>query len=315
MQHRFWSRSKTRALVALAVHCSGSIACQPVPNADAQRPPRPVHPPPIVPLRSTSPLVQDVVVADVPATPPPVPTAPPTIVTRGRWVESRLGFRTHRAVVRLADGSEGPWITVRVPISRMRFDALRTENDRLASGLRAPNRIAMVAGYFERDKRPSGVLEANRVIHGQQHSHAGSGLFVVRDGRARVIAASSAQSEWAGSELAVQCGPRLVEPGPVVGVYADRGERFARAAACIRDGGATVDFIVTWSSADALRGPGLYAFALALAGPSPAGDATGCETALNLDGGPSAGIMVDGVPEASHPPIGPVPWAIVLGPR
>lgn len=299
---------------ALSAHL---IACDAINNANAQRqrPGRPVHPPPIVPLRSTSPILQDVIVPDAPATPPPVPTAAPTTLARGRWVDSPLGFRTHRAVVRLADGTEGPWITVRVPVARLRFGVMRTESDRLASGLRAPNRIAMVAGYFERDKQPSGVLEANRVIHGQHHSHAGSGLFVVRDGRARVIAASSPQSEWAGSELVVQCGPRLVEAGPTVGVYADRGERFARAAACIRDGGATVDFIVTWSSAEALRGPGLYAFALALAGPSPAGDATGCETALNLDGGPSAGIHVDGVTEASHAPIGPVPWAIVLAPR
>lgn len=260
-------------------------------------------------------LLQDVATPDAPATPPPVPTTPPTTLTRGRWVDARGGLRTYRTVVRLADGTEGPWIVVRVPVARLRFSVVRTEADRLASGLRAPNLVSMVAGYFERDKQPSGVLEANRVIHGQHHAHAGSGLFVVRDGRARVLAASSPQPEWAGSELVVQCGPRLVEAGPTVGVYADRGERFARAAACIRDGGATVDFIVTWSSADSLRGPGLYAFALALAGPSPAGDASGCETALNLDGGPSAGVQVDGSPEASHAPIGPVPWAIVVAPR
>jgi uncharacterized protein YigE (DUF2233 family) len=254
-------------------------------------------------------------VAQVDATPPPVPLSPPVIVSRGRWSSAFDGVRYHRAIVRLADGTEGPWLTVRVATARFRFSAARTAGDRLVTALRAPQRLAVVAGFFERDKQPSGVLETQGVIYGQYHSHAGSGLLVVRDGRAQVIAASAPQSQWAGSELVVQCGPRLVEQGPTVGVYGDRGDRFARAAACVRDQGATVDFIVTWSQRDPLRGPGLLAFAQALAGPSPAGDATGCDVALNLDGGPSAGLHVDGSPEASHAPIGPVPWAIVLAPR
>jgi uncharacterized protein YigE (DUF2233 family) len=223
--------------------------------------------------------------------------------------------RAHRATVRLADGTEGPWLTVRVSLPAVRFGVARTVEDRLATAVRAPALAAVVAGFFERDKSPSGVLEAGGTVHGQHHAHAGSGLLVVRDGRAQVLAATAPESAWARSELVVQCGPRLVEPGPVVGILSDRGDRFARAAACVRDGGATVDFVVTWSSAEALRGPGLLAFASALAGPSPAGDPAGCEVALNLDGGPSAGIVLDGPSELSHPPVGPVPWAIVLSRR
>lgn len=291
------------------------------PDASAQRsvrPPRPSHPPPLRPLSSpTAMLLLDAGEAD--ATParaaPPVPTAPPTILSRGTWRSAGRGLRVHRSVVRLADGTEGPWITLRVSVPEVRFGATRTADDRLASALRAPALASIVAGYFERDKTPSGVLESNGTVHGQHHAHAGSGLLLVREQRASVLPASTPNSEWGGAELVVQCGPRLVEAGPTVGVLSDRGDRYARAAACVRDGGRTVDFVVTWSSAEPLRGPGLLAFALALAGPSPAGDTNGCEVALNLDGGPSAGLHINGPSEGSHAPVGPVPWAIVLSAR
>ncbi len=288
--------------------------------ADAQRRPipRPSHSPPLAPLRSTSPLFQDVVELDAPRTPPPVPTRAPLITAHGRWSEVAPGMRVHRAMIRLESAGENmdlAWITLRTTVARVRYGAAATVTDQLGSAVRAPVRASVVAGFFERDKSPSGVLEAAGQVLGQHHLHAGSGILVVRDGRARVIAASSPLSEWSRADLAVQCGPRLVEAGPTIGVYSDRGDRYARAAACVRDGGATVDFIVTWSMAEPLRGPGLLSFAQALAGPSPAGDATGCEVALNLDGGPSAGVVVDRSDVGSHPAVGPVPWAIVLAAR
>ncbi len=310
-------RSALRCGPALIVALIGGCDLD---SANAQRAvrTRPTHAPPLVPLRSTSPLFQDVVEPDAPRTPPPIPTRAPTIVTRGRWTDVAPGMRVQRAVVRLDDDPQGPelqWITLRTTIAQVRYGAAATVTDQLGAVVRAPVRASVVAGFFERDKHPSGVLEAAGQVLGQHHLHAGSGIFVVRDGRARVVPASSPQSEWSRADLAVQCGPRLVEPGPVIGVYGDRGDRYARAAACVRDRGATVDFIVTWSAAEPLRGPGLLAFAKALAGPSPAGDETGCESALNLDGGPSAGIVVDRSEAGSHPAVGPVPWAIVLAAR
>jgi hypothetical protein len=303
-------------LVAVTIACA---ACK-LDSANAQRTPRsrPNHAPPLVPLRSTSLLVQDVVEQDAPRVAPPIPTQPPTIVTRGRWTDVARGLRVHRSTIRALDNGQAmelAWITLRATVADVRFGAAATVTGQLGAAVRAPIRAAIVAGFFESDKRPSGILEAGGQVLGQHHLHAGSGVLVVRDGRARVVAAASAEREWAGADLAVQCGPRLVEAGPAVGVYSDRGDRYARAAACVRDGGATVDFIVTWSLSQPLRGPGLLSFAQLLAGPSPAGDATGCEVALNLDGGPSAGIVVDRSDIGSHPAVGPVPWAIVLAPR
>ncbi len=245
----------------------------------------------------------------------PVPTTPPAILTRGSWRDAAPGLRVHRAVVRLADGTSGPWITLRVSVPSVRFGVVRAPGDRLGNALGGPVRAAVVGGFFEQDRSPSGVLEAAGTIHGQHRPQGGSGLLLVKDGIASVLASSVASTRWAGAMIAVQSGPRLVEPGPVVGIRSDRGDRYARAAACVRDGGATLDFVVTWSQQDPLRGPGLLSFALALAGPSPAGDASGCETAVNLDGGPSAGLHLAGSVEGTHAPLGPVPWAIVLGPR
>lgn len=304
------------ALSALCAQCNGceSRDANAQRRAPVERDPRA----PLRPLQSSSPLFQDVIEPDVNRAPPPVPTRAPTVLSRGRWSDVAPGMRVHRASIRLESGAESmelAWITLRTTVAAVRYGAAATVTDQLGAVVRAPVRASVVAGFFESDKRPSGILEAGGQVLGQHQLNAGSGLFFVRDGRARIIAANSPQSEWARADLAVQCGPRLVEAGPTVGVYSDRGDRYARAAACVRDGGATVDFIVTWSPSAPLRGPGLLAFAQALAGPSPAGDATGCEMALNLDGGPSAGIMVERSEAGSHPAVGPVPWAIVLAPR
>lgn len=308
--------SVRHTLVAVPIVC---VACK-LDRASAQRTPpsRTDHRTSFISQRVTSPLPSEVVEQDALRIAPPVPTQPPTIVVRGRWTDVARGMRVHRTTIRVLDHGqpmELAWITLRVTVADVRFGAAATVTDQLGSVVRAPIRAAVVAGFFESNKQPSGILESGGQVFGQHHVRAGSGVFVVRDGRARVIAATANEHEWAGADLAVQCGPRLVEPGPTVGVYSDRGDRYARAAACVRDGGATVDFIVTWSPSQPMRGPGLLSFAQLLAGPSPAGDATGCEVALNLDGGPSAGIVVDRSDSGSHPALGPVPWAIVLAPR
>ena len=62
-----------------------------------------------------------------------------------------------------------------------------------------------------------------------------------------------------------------------------------------------------------LRGPGLQWLARRLAGPSPTGDPTGCERALNLDGGPSTGFRLAG--STGHEPLGPTPWLLTASAR
>ena len=60
-------------------------------------------------------------------------------------------------------------------------------------------------------------------------------------------------------------------------------------------------------------GPGLLQLARWLSEPLAPGEASGCEAALNLDGGPSTGFIVRGPPALFREPLGPVPFALVLG--
>lgn len=205
------------------------------------------------------------------------------------------------------------WAVIRVDLARWSLDVRRSPDDRVA-GLDGDVSVAAAVngGFFEPDLSPSGLLVCRGVTHGRRAPRGGSGVLTVRAGLAAVEAADAQAEDFAG-ELAVQCGPRLVEEGGVVGVHRDDGRRFARTAACVRDGGRTVDLVTTWDPGAPLRGPGLLWFARRLAGPSPTGDARGCERALNLDGGPSTGFYVRGA--AGHPATGPTPWLLTVRAR
>lgn len=205
------------------------------------------------------------------------------------------------------------WTVLRLDLSRWTLRAWRSPDDRM-TGL-APDRSVLAAingAYFEPDFAPSGLLLSNGVTLGRIAPRGGSGVLTLRRGLASVEASDGFPEDFAG-ELAVQCGPRLVEEGGIVGIHRDDGRRFARTAACVRDRGRTLDLVLTWNLDAPLRGPGLQWLARRLAGPSPTGDPTGCERALNLDGGPSTGFRLAG--SAGHEPLGPTPWLLTPSAR
>jgi len=205
------------------------------------------------------------------------------------------------------------WTVLRLDLARWTLRAWRSPDDHM-SGLGSDRgAVAAINGaYFEPDFSPSGVLLSNGVTLGRYAPRGGSGVLTLRRGLASVEASTGFPEDFAG-ELAVQCGPRLVEEGGVVGVHRDDGRRFARTAACVRDGGRTLDLVLTWDLDDPMRGPGLQWLARRLAGPSPTGDPGGCERALNLDGGPSTGFRIRGAP--GHEPLGPTPWLLTARAR
>jgi hypothetical protein len=113
-------------------------------------------------------------------------------------------------------------------------------------------------------------------------------------------------------EFAVQCGPRLIERDGSVGIHRNDEKRAARTAACVRDGGQRLDLIIAFTPEQPGDGPTLFELARRLSMPLAAGDPSGCEAALNLDGGPSTGMMVPVVPELRYDPVGPVPFALTV---
>jgi hypothetical protein len=205
------------------------------------------------------------------------------------------------------------WTVLRLDLARWSLRAERSPDDTVAGLAGDPGVVAAVnGGFFEPDHAPSGIVLSQGVTLGRYAPRGGTGVLTVRAGRASVEAAAGFPEAF-GGELAVQCGPRLVEEGGVVGVYRDAGRRAARTAACVRDGGRTLDLVLTWNVDDPRLGPGLRWLARRLAGPSPTGDRGGCERALNLDGGPSTGFRLAG--GRGHPAPGPTPWLLTARAR
>jgi hypothetical protein len=210
------------------------------------------------------------------------------------------------------------WVVLRLDLStaRVRAESAPPMSGLATFGADADVIAAVNAGYFEPDHTPSGVLYSGGVAIGAPNARGGSGLLLLQHSQIEMVSFAPDLTPPSPTEidLALQCGPRLIERDGSVGVHRDDHMRYARTAACLRDGGHTLDLVITWLQGEPMRGPGLYSFSRLLAARSPVGDARGCECALNLDGGPSTGMYVRGGTEASHAPLGPVPyWLVVRG--
>jgi uncharacterized protein YigE (DUF2233 family) len=169
-------------------------------------------------------------------------------------------------------------------------------------------------GFFESDAGPSGLLVSHGRRMGAFDARGGSGVFIVSEKRARLVAADPAAAMMQG-DLVLQCGPRLIEPDGSIGIRSDDGKRASRTVACIRDGGREVDLVLAWTRNSDRDGPGLFEMARWLREPVVQGDASGCEAALNLDGGPSTGVVLRNFPDELHKPYGRVPFALVVRER
>ncbi|HET9955261.1 MAG TPA: phosphodiester glycosidase family protein [Polyangiaceae bacterium] len=179
--------------------------------------------------------------------------------------------------------------------------------------------VAVNAGYFERDGSPSGLLASSARRYGLLDRRGGSGIVIVSAERAQLVPFEGFPSNSFRGELAVQSGPRLIEPNGSLGMRSDDGQRAPRTVLCVMHQGRSLALVLLWSREEPARGPGLMTVARLLTGPSPRGSERWCEQALNLDGGPSTGIVYSRAftrrvtPE--HLPLGPVPWALVARPR
>jgi uncharacterized protein YigE (DUF2233 family) len=234
-----------------------------------------------------------------------------TETTLPGWAQLGTGVTTFRQTRTDSTGAAVTWVVVRADLESVRIRAMELAKRRLDAV--AEYRAAIFAvngGYFEPDFKPSGLLiEDGRIVSDWQE-RGGSGALVVRGKRASI--ASDVPAETTSVELAVQCGPRLVEPGGVPGIEGDDGKRAERTAACIRRGGRELNFVIAAGPSVGGAGPTLYQFAAWLAAPLSPGESGGCDSALNLDGGPSTGVVARKFSrQETVAPRGPVPWALV----
>jgi uncharacterized protein YigE (DUF2233 family) len=141
--------------------------------------------------------------------------------------------------------------------------------------------VVINGGFFDEDSRPLGLaISRGRSLSPFSRTMSG-GVFALDDSRATLTATEDVDGGVAAN-FAVQCRPRLVVDGKV-NIKSDDGKRAARTALCARENGAVVDVVVARDRADRTYGPSLLALAQHLV-------AAGCDSALNLDGGPSTGV-------------------------
>ena len=115
------------------------------------------------------------------------------------------------------------------------------------------------------------------------HPKGGSGVFYIRDGTPGIAWAAEFHEPHL-CELALQCGPLLIEPDGNRGIYSNDFLRLNRAAIGI--GGEEIVLAVVAGRNG--RGLSLYEFAAFLHAPVSEG---GCGAAMNLDGGLSAQMI------------------------
>jgi hypothetical protein len=164
-------------------------------------------------------------------------------------------------------------------------------------------------GYFEADYRPSTWV--------QDFGHALSKKSDTTKGGVLALAKAAAVAPFIGPvsalefdpELAVQSFPLIVEPDGKPGIHGDDGRRAARTVACVAAG--ELHLIVV--AAPRGEGPTLFECVPIFRNPPPSG--FGCSAALNLDGGPSAGVLfASKVNARSRAPLANVGYGIAVVP-
>ena len=165
--------------------------------------------------------------------------------------------------------------------------------------------LVINAGFFSRDGEPVGLSRSGGRTFSSFATRLGGGVLTLAAGRANLHDVDRFMLPDA-TDFAVQCRPRLVVDG-ASNIVSRRRSRADRTALCLRDGGATLDVFVARSDRrDAKGGPTLRELARMLA-------ARGCESALNLDGGPSTAVAWrDRSAIRTMPPRGAIVQAIAV---
>jgi uncharacterized protein YigE (DUF2233 family) len=197
---------------------------------------------------------------------------------------------------------------ITVDLKWVRLEVEPAPRGALLNKLATEEMLAVInGGYFEADFKPSGWLkDAGGELSPKADTSKG-GVFAV--GKTGFYVGPFAGLTF-NPELAIQSHPLIVEAEGVSGIHRDDGRRAARTVVCVGEG--QLRFILI--AAPRGDGPTLFESATLLREPAPRG--FGCSRALNLDGGPSSGVVFGpAVPAKSRLPVAPVAYAIAIHPR
>jgi uncharacterized protein YigE (DUF2233 family) len=177
------------------------------------------------------------------------------------------------------------WLA-RVDPARVRFRVLYDQaNPRPVSEWFASVKplLAVNAGYFTEDYHATGLIISDGTRSGQSYTGFG-GMFAVRADRVEVRwLVAKPYNPTEPLRQAVQAFPMLVHSGGKPGLSEDDGQ-LARRTVVGQDRGGRIVFVVS---------PELFFTLKALSAFLAASDLE-LDTALNLDGGPSSGMLIAG---------------------
>ncbi len=183
----------------------------------------------------------------------------------------------------LPDGHSYRLHTFRVALARARVEVVDLRMSLALDDVVRTRGASLVinGGFFGLQGEPEGMVVSGGRLLSPFLARIGGGIVEARGGVAHLLDGEAPPLEQS-ADFALQCRPRLVVDR-AVNIRRDDGQRADRTALCLRDGGRTLDVVVARTDGEeGLGGPTLYGFARVLA-------RTGCEQALNLDGGPSTG--------------------------
>lgn len=208
----------------------------------------------------------------------------------------------------IARGSLWGYSDLGIDLDRVRLDVVSAKRGALLPDLLPEGALAIVnGGYFEADFKPSTWLKSGGAELSPRRAERKGGVLAVAGTRHYIGDLAGLSFE---PELAVQSFPLIVEPGARPGIHRDDGRRAARTVACVVAG--QLHLIVI--AAPRGDGPTLYEADALLRKPAP--DGFGCNAALNLDGGPSSGVVFGPrVSAKQRVPVAPVAYGIALAPR
>jgi len=172
---------------------------------------------------------------------------------------------------------------------------------------RTEGELVVNGGFFDPNGKALGLAISDGAVLSRA-SKAMSGGVLTSDGQRAQLWEAETFALPEGTRFGVQCKPRLVVDG-ALNIRRDDGHRSERTALCIRDGGRTIDVVVVRDEAADMAGPSLFALGRHLV-------KLGCESALNLDGGPSTGVAWREEERVTAlEPRGPIRHAIVFKKR
>lgn len=265
------------------------VGCQPTP------PPASPTPAPIPPAEPTPTLAQPVLSTNPPPTTPatvaPLPTATPVADTG--WVELRPGLERRQIPVLNEAGKVVELVyIVRLDPTQYQLEIGYSPGrpQSLPNWLEETQAVMVVnGGYFTEEQTATGLLIAQGEVYGQSY-----GGFA---GMLAITQAGEAQLRWVEQEPyrpeeqlwgALQSFPILVKPGGVLGFPADQESgRVARRTVIAQDTSGRFLFIITPLGHFTLHQLSLYLAESDLQ----------LEIALNLDGGPSSGLLMADFPQ------------------